>query len=193
MAVPGTTSPDEGNPAFEMETTAVLGDANAPVTVYEFSDYQCPFCLRHFQQTLPTLIAEYVDTGKVRYIFKDFPLSSIHPQAQKAAEAAECAGVQGAYWSMHDRIFAGQAEWNGKTTAVETFVGYAEALGLDVQAFRTCLESGQFTSEVQSDFLEGRNAAISGTPTFFIDGLPVVGAVPYDTLRQVIEAALAAR
>jgi protein-disulfide isomerase len=127
----------------------------------------------------------------VYYIFKDFPLSSIHPQAQRAAEAAECAGLQNAYWPMHDLLFARQGEWSGKGNLVDRLVGYAGELGLDTEAFRACVESGNFTAEVQADLQEGAQAGVRGTPTFFINGTPLVGAVPYENLRQAIEAALA--
>ncbi len=132
-----------------------------------------------------------METGKVYYILKDFPLSQIHPQAQKAAEAAECAGLQEAYWPMHDLLFARQSEWSGRGQFVDRAVGYAEELGLDGAAFRACLEEGTFAAEVQADLQEGVRAGVRGTPTFFINGKPIVGALPYENIRQAIEAALA--
>jgi protein-disulfide isomerase len=167
----------------------ILGDPDAPVTIVEFSDYQCPFCERHFQQTWPRLKAEFVDTGRVRYAFKDFPLSNIHPQAPKAHEAARCAGEQGAYWEMHDRIFEGQSEWAGKSKHVEVLKGYALELGLDTAAFDACLDSGRWTEDVQRDLAEGAALGVRGTPTLFISGYPLVGAQPYEVFQQAIRLA----
>ncbi len=176
---------------FDPETTAMRGDADAPITIYEFSDYQCPFCLRHFEQAMPKIIEQYVDTGNVRYIFKDFPITGIHPQAPKASEAAECAGEQERYWEMHDRLFQGQqADWNQNPDAVNIFKSYAEELGLDTAPFDECLDSGRYTEEVSSDLNEGVQAGVTGTPAFFINGQFVSGAQPYEVFQQLIEALL---
>ncbi len=176
---------------FEPETHAVMGDPNAPITIVEFSDYQCPFCLRYFNDTLEQIKKNYVDTGKVFYVFKDFPITQIHPQAPKAAEAAECAGDQGRYWEMHDSIFRGQqAEWNQNPDAVAIFKGYAQALGLDMVAFNACLDSGKYTDEVAADLDEGLRAGVTGTPSFFINGQMISGAQPFEAFQQVIEKQL---
>jgi protein-disulfide isomerase len=167
----------------------VLGDSGAPVTVVEFSDYQCPYCARHVEETWPKLRAEFVETGRVRYAFKDFPLVSIHPQASKAHEAARCAGEQGAYWPMHDWLFARQSEWAGRPDHVAIFKGYAAELSLQTADFETCLDSGRWASVVNADRAEGTNLGVQGTPTFFIDGYPLVGAVPYETFQYAIELA----
>ncbi|MFC2030041.1 DsbA family protein [Chloroflexota bacterium] len=178
---PATVSPSD--------SALVLGAPDAPVTIVEFSDYQCPFCARHFQQTWPRLKADFVDTGRVRYVFKDFPITSIHPQAPKAHEAARCAGEQGAYWEMHDRIFDGQSEWAGERNHVELLKGYALELRLDTAAFDSCLDNGRWTEDVESDLDEGVALGVRGTPTFFIDGYPLVGAQPYEVFQQAIAAA----
>jgi protein-disulfide isomerase len=170
------------------------GDPNAPITIIEYSDYQCPYCQRYFQQTLPKLLENYVETGQVRYVFKDFPLNSIHPQAAKAAEAARCAAQVGgneAYWAMHDWLFAGQREWSGKSSHVEVFKGYAGELGLDQAAFDACLDSGRHAQAVQADLQEGAELGVSGTPAFFINGQPLRGAQPYAAFEQIIEKLLA--
>ncbi len=189
VAPPPEPTPDL---SFAPEIFAVLGDVNAPVTIVEFSDYQCPFCLRYFQQTFEAIKQNFVDTGKVRYVFKDFPITQIHPQAPKAAESAECAGEQGRYWDMHDRLFQGQqAEWNQNPDALSIFYGYAEELDLDMNAFRECVESGRYTDEVASDLNEGMRAGVTGTPTFFINGQKIVGAQPYAVFEQVVQSILA--
>jgi protein-disulfide isomerase len=175
----------------DQETAAVLGEPNAPVTIVDFSDFQCPFCRRHFEQTLPQIVKTYVETGQVRYVFKDFPLYAIHPQAQKAAEAAECAGEQGQYWLMHDRIFRGQDEWSQQTDPVPVLKGYAAELELDTGQFDACLDSSRFAAEVQADVAEGSTAGVDSTPTFFINGRPLIGALPFSEFQRVIEEELA--
>ncbi len=172
----------------------IKGDPDAPITIVEYSDYQCPFCVRHFQETLPQLLENYIKTGKVRYIFKDFPLTSIHPQAPKAAEAARCArevGGDDAYWEMHDRLFEGQQDWSGSPDHVAVFKGYAAELGLDQVAFDECLDSGRHGAAVQADLEEGAGFGVSGTPAFFINTQPLRGAQPYEVFAQVIEEMLA--
>jgi protein-disulfide isomerase len=164
----------------------VLGDSDAPVTIVEFSDYQCPYCARHVEETWPKLRAEFVEAGRVRYVFKDFPLASIHPQASKAHEAARCAGEQGAYWTMHDWLFARQSEWAGRSNHAAIFKEYAAELDLETADFEACLDSGRWASVVDADLAEGTNLGVQGTPTFFIDGYPLVGAAPYETFQYAI-------
>lgn len=169
---------DEGN-------GAVQGDANAPVTIIEFSDYECPFCGRAFQQTYPLIKENYIDTGKVRYVFRDFPLS-FHPNAQKAAEAARCAGDQDKYWEMHDKLFQNQA-----TLSVDNYKKWARELGLNGATFDSCLSSNKYADEVQADLAYGSSLGVSGTPAFFINGQMVSGAQPYSVFQQTIDAELA--
>jgi protein-disulfide isomerase len=164
---------------------AVLGDENAPITIIEFSDYECPFCARFYLNTLPRLKSEYIDTGKVKLIYRDFPLSSIHPNAQKAAEAAECAEEQGKYYEMHDKIFENQ-----QAITTTDLKKYANEIGLDTNTFNVCLDSGEMAGEVQKDFQDGQLAGVRGTPTFFINGKPLVGAQPFEAFQQIIEGEL---
>lgn len=164
-----------------------VGDANAPITIIEYTDFQCPFCARHFQQTYPQLKEQYIDTGIVRYVFKDFPLRSIHPQAQISAEAARCAGEQEAYVEMHHILFAKQGEWSGQANINDLFVGYASELGLDADVFRSCLDTGKYQTAVDADFNEARELGLMGTPSFFINGYFFSGTLPLDTFTQVIE------
>lgn len=175
---------------FEAEEFAVDGSSDAPVTIIEFSDYQCPFCLRFFQETKPQLDKLYVDTGKVRFIYKDFPLDSIHAQARAAALAAECAGAQGKYWEMHDRIYQGKDEWADKPQAVDVLKGYGSEVGLAVDVFNACMDNERYAAEIQADLEEGGRAGVTGTPTFYINGRQLVGAQPLDAIVQVIEAEL---
>jgi protein-disulfide isomerase len=175
-------SPIEGSP--------VKGDAEAPITIVTYSDYQCPYCARFAVDTMGSLLEEYVATGQAKIVFKDFPIEQIHPQAQQASEAARCvrelAGGDDAYWVMHDRLFAGQQEWANQDTASQMFAVYAADLGVDEADFSNCLESGQFTEAVQADLMEGVQLGVRGTPTFFINGQPFVGAQPLESFRQAI-------
>ena len=122
----------------------MLGTPEAPLTLIEFSDYQCPFCRRFAETTLPALKRDYIETGKLRYVFRDFPLDRLHPHARKAAEAAHCAGDQGQYWAMHDLLFQHQ-----QALQVERLKGYARQLGLNARAFEACLDQGQYATVVQ--------------------------------------------
>lgn len=192
VAVPQPTAaaPTAGQavPAIDMEALmdddAVRGDPNAPVTIVEFSDFECPFCARFYSETLGQIESQYIETGKVKLVYRDFPLS-FHPNAQKAAEAAECAGEQGQYYAMHDLLFE-----RGVQGGVTTFKAYATELGLDTTAFNTCLDSGAMASEVLADFTDGQQAGIQGTPGFVINGRMVSGAQPFTVFQQVIEAEL---
>jgi protein-disulfide isomerase len=176
-----------------LEDSPARGEAGAPVVVVEYSDYQCPFCWRHFQETMPQM-QEYIDAGQVRYVFKDYPIRRIHPEAQKAHEAARCAREQGgddAYWAMHDLLFASQDEWSGSATSVDVFKRLAAEAGHDSEAFDACLDEGRYEAIVSADLAEGGQLGISGTPTFFINGIRLVGAQPFSVFEQAIQAALA--
>ena len=166
---------------------AVRGDPDAPITIIEFSDYECPFCARFYSETLGLLEQNYIDTGKVNLVYRDFPLS-FHPSAQKAAEAAECAGEQGEYYEMHDMLFE-----SGVAGGVAQFKQYAATLGLDTGAFNSCLDSGAMEAEVQKDMADGSAAGVSGTPSFVINGELLVGAQPFAAFKQVIDRQLAAQ
>jgi protein-disulfide isomerase len=168
-----------------IETGAfAFGDPEAPITIIEYTDYQCPFCTRHFEETLPSLVENYVETGKVYYVVKDFPLTNIHPQAIKAGEAARCAGEQDAYLEMHDALFAGQSDWSGNPDAANVFIGFAADLGLDEGAFSDCLTSSEMETAVLDNMNEGASFGVSGTPAFFINGSLVSGALPYESFEQ---------
>jgi len=173
------------------------GDPNASLTIVEFSDFQCPFCLRFFQQTLPQLEEDYINTGKVKFVYRDLPLDSIHPNARSTHIAAECADEQGKFWEYHDILFENQAQW--KDLASEDLENslkqYAQGLTLDVPSFETCLSSDEIADEVNQDYLEARSYGTTGTPTFFIgtekDGfIKLVGAQPYSSFQLVIDSQL---
>jgi protein-disulfide isomerase len=181
---------------IKIDGAPFLGQKDAKVTLVEFSDYQCPFCGRNFQQTFPQVVSEYVKTGKIRYVFRDFPLESIHPLAFKASEAARCAGEQGKYWEMHDKLFSNQT-----ALAVDNLKEYAKTSGVDVEKFKSCLESGKEAAGIRADIAEGQQIGARGTPGFFL-GLTqpnaatfkavkfINGAQPYAEFKAAIEGLL---
>lgn len=172
--------------AVATDEAFAIGEPDAPVTIIEFTDFQCPYCSRHFAQTFPQIKENFIDTGLVRYVFKDFPLTNIHPQASKASEAARCAGEQDAYLAMHQALFANQQEWSGRNDAVAIFAAYAETIGLDVAAFTSCLETNKYAAAVEADLQEGVSLGVNGTPAFFLNGYFVSGAQPYDLFEEAI-------
>lgn len=186
-----------GRITVSVDDDPVLGREDAPLTIIEFSDFQCPFCRTFWSRTLDQLTTNYIDTGRIKFVYRDFPISSIHPGAQPAAEATECADDQGKYWEMHDKIFERQNEQGRGTVQfdVADLKAWAAEIGLNMEEFNDCLDSGKYAQEVQKDLLDGQRAGVRGTPTFFIgteqDGyVELVGAQPYAAFRQVIEAEL---
>jgi predicted DsbA family dithiol-disulfide isomerase len=159
------------------------GPADAPITIVEFSDFQCPFCSRA-TATLKKLDAAY--PGKIRVVYRDFPLVQIHPNAARAAEAAACANEQGKFWPMHDAMFEHQDKL-GEADLKQS----AAALGLDATAFNTCLESGRHTAQWKKDTTEGESYGVQSTPAFFINGRLVVGAQPYESFARILDEELA--
>lgn len=174
---------------------ATKGRADAPLVILEFSDFECPFCGRFSRGAYNQIQREYVDTGKVRYVFRHLPIERIHPKAMKAAEAAQCALAQGKFWEMHDRLFANQ-----EALAQPNLIAYAQVLGLNMPAFQQCL-AGQATVRVKQDLAEGMKAGISGTPAFFIGTVTkegklrvlhkLVGAKPYATFKATLDPLVA--
>jgi protein-disulfide isomerase len=160
-----------------------LGPANAPVTFVEFTDYECPFCGRYFQETYPTLLAVYGD--RIKFAIRNFPLMSIHPRAAKAAEAAECAADQDRFWEYHDMLFENQ-----DALGVASLKQYATDLGLSRVRFAECLDSGEKAAVVAADVRDGRAYMLNGTPTFFVNGRRIVGAQPLAVFELYIEQAL---
>jgi len=161
-----------------------LGPEDASVTIIEFSDFQCPYCARFNAETLPQILSNYGD--RVRFVYRDFPLTGLHENALKAAEASECADEQGAYWKYHDLLFQNQSALDDASLK-----NYAASLGLDTAAFNQCLDSDKYMSEVQKDEQDGITAGVQGTPAFFINGMPLSGAQPYAAFKAAIDAALA--
>ena len=163
-------------------TDQVRGPSNAPITIIEYSDFQCPFCAR-VNPTLEKIRETYGD--KVRIVFKDFPLP-IHPEAPKASEAAYCAGDQGKYWEMHDRLFANQ-----QALQLPALKEHAVALGLNTETFNQCIDSGKHAGRIAENVQSGEKLGIASTPTLYVNGRPVVGAQPFEYFKGVIDEELA--
>jgi len=177
----------------------VKGSAQATVAIVEFSDYQCPFCGRYVAQTLPRIASDYIASGKVQYFFVNFPIESLHPQAFRAHEAALCAGEQGKYWEMHDRLFANQ-----KALAEEDLAGHAEAVGLDMGEYDACFESSRSAARVREDQALGQRVGVGGTPLFLVGTIDaggtsvqvvraISGAQPFAVFKQTLDEALGRR
>lgn len=172
------------------------GSQSAKLILIEFTDYQCPFCGRHFQQTSPQIERDYVNTGRVRHVVRDFPIESIHKDALKAAEAAHCAGEQGQYWQMHARLFNAQ-----NALTADHLSAYAGALGLDVPSFKQCLDSNKYAIKIRQDLAEAQKVGLQATPSFLLgiaepDGSSVkvvkmiAGAHPYPVFKEAIDSLL---
>lgn len=168
--------------AVKVDGAYAQGSKDAPITLVEFTDFQCPFCSKAVA-TVKEVMRQY--PGKVRWVFRDFPIASLHPNAPKAAEAARCAGEQGKFWEYHDLLFDSQ---NQTTTA--DFKRFAEQLKLDPKGFGQCLDTGKHQAAVDADVQDGARLGITGTPTFFINGRILVGAQPLENFKKVIEAEL---
>jgi protein-disulfide isomerase len=169
-----------------IDDDVVLGDPNAPVTMIVFGDYECPFCEKMYKETEGQIREQYIKSGKVRMVFRDYPLS-FHPSAMPAAIAAECAKDQGAYWKMHDAIFDRQAQ-----IATLDYTKLAGDLGLNKGIFSQCLTSQKPKDEIAKDTADGNAAGVDGTPASYINGTLVSGAQPFAVFKSAIDAALRA-
>lgn len=161
-----------------------IGSADAPVTIVEFTDYDCPYCRRYYHETFPQIMERF--GGQIRYVMRHFPLVSMHPEAVKAAEAAECAAEDGLFWEFHDLIMQGVP-----SLSVESLKQYAADIGVDRESFNRCLDDGVKASIVQQDLRDGYMHGVRGTPNFFVGGYSLSGAQPIDVFTAYIEAALA--
>ena len=191
-----TTQPP---PTITADDDPVLGNPDAPITMIEFSDFQCPFCARFYSETLPLIKSNFIDTGVVKLVYRDFPLQNIHPNAIPAAVASECAHEQDAYWEYHDMLFEDVDTWGPMEipVAVEQFKTYATVLGLDTETFSECLDTGKYISEVTDDYTDGTSYGITGTPAFFLGSeqtgyFQISGARPYPEFQFAIEQILGA-
>ena len=167
--------PTEGFPS--------LGPDDAPIVIVEFSDFQCPFCRRFHDETYQSLLDAY--PGQIRFVYRNLPLTSIHPAAMPSAVASLCAQDQDAYWDFHEKLFSSEQ------LDEETFIRYAADLGLDTETFTACLSSGEHDAEIQQDMNFAIDLGVQSTPTFFVNGLAIVGAQPLANFQQLIDKELA--
>jgi len=182
---------------ISVDNDPVIGSPEAPITIIEFSDFQCPFCARFHVETLPLILEEYIDQGKVKLVFRDFPIQSIHPNALPASVAAECANEQDKFREMHDVLFEKQNEWSKQETAdaLSLFTQYANEIQLEEETFASCLTNGKHIDEIRKDLDDGRDYGVSGTPGFFVGNdqigyVELKGAQPFDSFKKVIDAQL---
>lgn len=180
---PATPGSNLGEPAPVVITDNVIGPSDAPVTLIEYSDYQCPACQTYYF-ILEKLIAS--STVPVRFVYRHFPLSQ-HQNAFKSAMAAEASGVQGKYWEMHKLLFENQSDWESVTDPNTIFIGYAKEIGLDQEKFKTDLESVVLKDKIKANSAEGTKIRIGGTPTFFINGKAITNPAGYDEFKSIIE------
>jgi len=182
---------------ISVDNDPIIGNPDAPITIIEFSDFQCPFCARFYSQTLPLIHEEYIEPGKVKLVFRDYPIQSIHPNAVPAAVASECANEQGKFKEMHDMLFEKQNEWSSQetTVALSLFSQYATKIQLEQEVFDSCLTSGKYIEEIKKDLDDGRDYGVSGTPGFFVGNdqigyVELKGAQPFDSFKKIIDSQL---
>jgi protein-disulfide isomerase len=190
-------APSLVNSSFDISGMPTNGRATAPITLIEISDYHCPYCRRHVQQTQPRIYSELVNTGKVRHVFVHYPIAQLHPDAYRSHEAASCANDQGKFWDLHTKLF----ETPLKT--VEQLTAIAQDAGLDATAFRSCLESGKHAREVQASVERISKLNVNGTPMFLLGRTSgdskvtvarvVEGAQPYEEFKKAVDEVLAGR
>lgn len=171
----------------------VLGREDAPVEITEYADYQCPACQSFEVVQFPSVREQLVETGAVRWRYRDFPLDNIHRFARLAAHAAACADAQGRFWEMHDRIYEGQGDWSARGDAAPVFRQYAQEVGLDVAEYGECMESGRYAGRIEASLQEGRAVGVGSTPSFVIGGRIYPGALSSDELRRLADSLAALR
>ena len=182
---------------ISLDDDPVKGNPDAPITIVEFSDFQCPFCAKFHEDTLQQLEQDYISTGKVKFVYRDFPIQSIHPNAIPAALASECADDQEKFWEMHDMIFINQRNWQDLQIiqSASLFKEYAVKIGLDSDEFDSCMDSGKYLEEIKNDLDDGRAYGVTGTPGFFVGNeeigfIKLIGAQPFASFQRVIDGQL---
>jgi len=183
-------APSLVNSTFDISGLPARGDAKAPVTLIEVSDYHCPFCRRHVQQTQPRIYSDLVEKGMVRHVFVHYPIAQLHPDAHRSHEAALCANDQGKFWEMHSKLF------DTPLKSAEQLTGLAQATGLDVNAFRACLDSGKHVKDVEASVDRISKMNVTGTPMFFVartggDKVTIAkiveGAQPFEAFKSAVD------
>lgn len=182
---------------ISLDDDPMKGNPDAIITIVEFSDFQCPFCAKFHETTLDQIEQEYISTGKVNFVYRDFPVQSTHPNAIPAALASECADDQDKFWEMHDMIFENQREWQDLpiTQSVDVFREYAKIVDLDTDEFDSCFDSAKHLEEIMADLNDGRTYGVTGTPGFFVGNeqigfVKIMGAQPFSSFQKVIDGQL---
>ncbi len=183
-ADPNAQQPPAGPVPAVTADDHVRGKATAKVTLIEYSDFQCPYCAKH-EDTLKQILAKY--PNDVRLVYRHFPLSSLHPFAEKAAEASECANAQGKFWEMHDKLFTIASSASG--LSIDAMKQAAKDIGIDTNKFNTCLDKGDMASKVAKSYQDGMTAGVSGTPAVFVNGKIAEGAIPMAQFEPLVTAA----
>jgi protein-disulfide isomerase len=194
-----STAPASGNevilpdpqpflPKVSTRPQNTMGDANAKVIIVEYSDFNCGFCRRFYQETFPRLVNEYVNTGKVRLSFKHYPF--LRPSSVWKAHAAECAATQGRFWDYHGKLFSTEIGGDDEASVKQALASLADELSLNRELFTACLNDSAVQQQVINDAQEGRRLGVSGTPSFLVNGRPLVGAQPFEAFRALIEEEL---
>ena len=165
----------------------VLGSADAPVEVVEYADYECPACQQFEVVQFPAVRRQLIDAGKVRWVYRDFPLE-IHRFARLAAHAAACADEQGKFWEMHNRIYEGHSDWSAGGNAAPAFRDYATEIGLDVDRYDECMESARYAGRIQASVEQGSALGVGSTPSFLIGGRIYPGAISSDMIRRLTDS-----
>ncbi|MGE0158351.1 MAG: DsbA family protein [Gemmatimonadales bacterium] len=185
---------DDLDRLVELAQGVTKGDENAPITIIEFGDFQCPACQQFATQYKPQVELAYVESGKAKFVFYDWPIITAHPNAFLAARASRCAADQDRYWEYHDNLFRNQVRWTPSTSAADVFVGYAGDLGLDEDAFESCLNSDEHADVVTANLELGNQLGVGGTPTILIEYNGSVRQVGYDfaSIQEYVDGLLAA-
>ncbi len=193
LAIQATQEANQPQPPKELkrydvptDDDYIYGPNDAPITLIEFSDFQCPYCSKWYVDVFQRLLDTYPD--KIRFVYRDFPLTNIHPEAVPAASAANCAGEQGKYYEYHNALFSGKY-----SLGAAAYPKYAADLKLDAAKFKDCIQSERLIPEVMDDLDWATNLGVQSTPTFFINGIPVVGAQPFETFQMIIDWELAGK
>ena len=187
-ATAGPTTAAAGETRPDPLASRSKGSPTAPIVVYEMSDFQCPFCRRHAIETFPALEKEYVETGKVRWVFVNLPITEIHPNALPAAELSLCAANAGKFWPVHDLLFQHQAVWAPLREAGPFLLSLADSVGMDRKATLACLQDSTTRRTVEAEAVGAGRAGASSTPTFYIEGGLLVGAQPVGVFRTILDS-----
>jgi protein-disulfide isomerase len=181
-----------GGPDDLLIAARTRGDTAAPIVMYEVSDFQCPFCRQFWAETLPHLEAEYIQTGKLRLTFINFPISQIHPNAEAAHELAMCGAQQGKFWWLHDLLYAHQRDWEALSDPQPYFRGLADSVGMSQASLAGCIASGRIRQLVAAEAQASFRAGVKSTPSFIVQGVLLAGAAPIEAFRPILDSIYAA-